>query len=37
MKVDYNNPRVVKQLRDAPDTVRKAFFKQIGFLAVEPT
>jgi hypothetical protein len=34
MKVDYNNQRVVKQLKDAPDNVRKAFFKQIRFLAV---
>jgi len=33
MKVDYNNPRVVDQLRDAPESVRKAFFKQIRFLA----
>jgi mRNA interferase RelE/StbE len=35
MKVDYNNPRVVGQLKDAPLNVRKAFFKQIGFLAAD--
>jgi len=34
MNVDYNNPRVVNQLKDAPPKVRKAFYKQIGFLAV---
>jgi mRNA interferase RelE/StbE len=33
MKVDYNNPGVVNQLRDAPPNVRKAFLKQIRFLA----
>lgn len=33
MKVDYNNPGVVNQLRDAPLSVRKAFLKQIKFLA----
>lgn len=33
MKIDYNNPRVVDQLRDAPESVRKAFFKQVRFLA----
>jgi mRNA interferase RelE/StbE len=35
MKVDYNNLRVVGQLRDAPPNVRKAFFKQIKFLAAD--
>jgi mRNA-degrading endonuclease RelE of RelBE toxin-antitoxin system len=30
-KVDYL-PRALKALEDAPVTVRKAFFKQIGFL-----
>jgi mRNA-degrading endonuclease RelE of RelBE toxin-antitoxin system len=30
-KVDYL-PRALKALEDAPATVRKAFFKQIGFL-----
>ena len=34
MKVDYNNPGVVNQLKNAPSNVRKAFFKQIKFLAV---
>lgn len=33
MKVDYNSPGVVEQLRDAPSNVRKAFLKQIRFLA----
>ncbi len=33
MKVDYDNPRVVASLRDAPLNVRRAFYKQIGFLA----
>ncbi len=33
MKVDYNNPRVVDELRDAPPNVRKAFFKQVRLLA----
>ena len=33
MKVDYNNPRVVSELKAAPPNVRKAFFKQNGFLA----
>ena len=35
MKVDYNNPRVVDQLKDAPPNVTKAFLKQIRFLAVD--
>jgi len=34
MKVDYDDPRVVASLRDAPRNVRRAFFKQIKFLAV---
>ena len=34
MKVDYTNPRVVSQLKNAPPNVRKAFFKQLKFLAV---
>ena len=33
MKVDYDNPRVVVALSEAPLNVRKAFFKQIRFLA----
>lgn len=33
MKVDYNNPRVVAALRKAPESARKAFFKQLGLLA----
>ena len=33
MKVDYNTPRVVGALRAAPESVRKAFFKQVRFLA----
>jgi mRNA interferase RelE/StbE len=33
MKVDYDNPRVVVALSVAPAKVRKAFFKQIRFLA----
>jgi mRNA interferase RelE/StbE len=33
MKIDYDNPRVVAALKVAPANVRKAFFKQIGFLA----
>jgi len=33
MKVDYNTPRVVEALRTAPESVRKAFFKQVRFLA----
>ena len=33
MKVDYNNPRVVDALKDAPENVRKAFFKQVRLLA----
>ena len=32
MKVDYDNPRVVVALSEAPLNVRKAFFKQIRFL-----
>lgn len=35
MKIDYNNPRVVDQLRDAPENIRKAFFKQVRFLAAD--
>lgn len=35
MKIDYNNPGVVSQLRDAPPNVRKAFLKQIKFLAAD--
>ena len=33
MRIDYNNPRVVVALRDAPENVRRAFYKQIRFLA----
>jgi plasmid maintenance system killer protein len=33
MKVDYDNPRVVAALTVAPANVRKAFFKQVRFLA----
>ena len=33
MKVDYDNPRVVVALKSAPAHVRKAFFKQLAFLA----
>ncbi len=33
MKVDYDNPRVVAALKDAPVNVRRAFYKQIRFLA----
>jgi mRNA-degrading endonuclease RelE of RelBE toxin-antitoxin system len=33
MKVDYNSPRVVRELKGATANVRKAFFKQIGLLA----
>jgi mRNA interferase RelE/StbE len=33
MKVDYDHPRVVAALKEAPANVRKAFFKQISFLA----
>jgi mRNA-degrading endonuclease RelE of RelBE toxin-antitoxin system len=33
MKVDYSSPRVEAALRVAPESVRKAFFKQIRFLA----
>jgi len=33
MKVDYDNPRVVAALTVAPTNVRRAFFKQIRFLA----
>jgi hypothetical protein len=33
MKVDYDNPRVVVALKGAPANVRKAFFKQVVFLA----
>jgi len=33
MRVDYDSPRVIEALRAAPESVRKAFFKQIGFLA----
>lgn len=32
MRVDYNNPRVIEALGAAPESARKAFFKQIGFL-----
>jgi mRNA-degrading endonuclease RelE of RelBE toxin-antitoxin system len=31
MKIDYL-PRALKALEDAPDVVRKAFFKQVAFL-----
>jgi hypothetical protein len=34
MKVDYDNPRVVESLREAPMNVRRAFYKQIKFLAL---
>lgn len=33
MKVDYNNPRVVRKLKAAPPSVRRAFFKQIRYIA----
>jgi hypothetical protein len=33
MKVDYDNPRVVTALTEAPVNVRRAFYKQIRFLA----
>jgi mRNA-degrading endonuclease RelE of RelBE toxin-antitoxin system len=33
MKVDYNKPRVARALKAAPVNVRKAFDKQIKFLA----
>ena len=33
MKVDYNNPRVVRELSAAPLNVRKAFLKQVRLLA----
>lgn len=32
MKIDYL-PRALKALEDAPGDVRRAFFKQVGFLA----
>ena len=32
MNIDYL-PRALKALEDAPDGVRKAFFKQVAFLA----
>jgi len=33
MKLNYASPRVAAALKDAPPNVRKAFFKQIAFLA----
>ena len=34
MKVDYL-PRALKALEDAPTDIRRAFFKQIGFLETD--
>lgn len=33
MKLNYESPRVAAALKDAPPQVRKAFYKQIAFLA----
>jgi hypothetical protein len=33
MKLNYESPRVAAALKDAPPRVRKAFYKQVAFLA----